>query len=76
MFGNRRDGDFMNFPNHACLRILSLATLAMSICFGMSGTAAAQAGTAAAALNGTVRRRLGGGGPRRIDYPYEYQDRV
>jgi hypothetical protein len=45
----------MRSPNCASLRILILATLGTAICFGLSGTVAAQAGTAAAALNGTVR---------------------
>jgi hypothetical protein len=39
----------------ASSRILILAMLGMAACLGGSGTAAAQAGTAAAALNGTVR---------------------
>ncbi len=43
----------MKSPKCAFLRVLISATL--GICMGLSGTAAAQTGTAAAALNGTVR---------------------
>ena len=53
----------MNVPKHACLRILSLAVLIIAVCFGMSGPAAAQTATAAAALNGTVRDPSGAAVP-------------
>jgi len=49
----------MKSPNRAFLRILISATLGMAICMSLSGTAAAQSGTAAAALNGIVRDASG-----------------
>jgi hypothetical protein len=49
----------MNSPSHPTSRILLWATIAIAICLGISGTAAAQVGTAAAALNGTVRDASG-----------------
>ncbi len=53
----------MNSPNHVWLRVLSLAMLTLAICFGLSNRATAQAGTAAAALNGTVRDPSGAAVP-------------
>ena len=44
----------MNSSKTFYLRILSSAALTLVLCCGMSGAAHAQAGTAAAALNGTV----------------------
>jgi len=44
----------MNASETFNLRILSSAVLTLALCFGISNRAAAQAGTAAAALNGTV----------------------
>ena len=45
----------MSSLNHGWLRVLSLVILIFAVWLGMSGRAAAQAGSAAAALNGTVR---------------------
>jgi hypothetical protein len=48
----------MNSAKQARRRIISVAVLALTICFGIGGKAAAQAGSAAAALNGTPGREL------------------
>jgi len=53
----------MNSPLSRSLRILSSAMLTVAICIGMSVNSAAQAGTAAAALNGTVRDPSGAAVP-------------
>ncbi len=53
----------MNSANQARRRIISVAVLALTICFGIGGKAAAQAGSAAAALNGTVRDSSGAAVP-------------
>jgi len=45
----------MRFSIYVTLRLLILATSGIALCIGIFGTSAAQTGTAAAALNGTVR---------------------
>jgi hypothetical protein len=49
----------MKSPTYASLRILVSVVLGVAVCVGLSATAVAQAGNAAAALNGTVRDASG-----------------
>src|ERR1035437_1265216 len=59
VFEKGSDAHMMNSPIYPSSRMLLWATIAIAIFLGISGTAAAQVGTAAAALNGTVRDASG-----------------